>query len=151
MSGYDEQEELILRTYNSVWKGERKLYSIEGIKLLFPVTMNEILYFVLSIGISILLVKIVPFYNKLHIFIKFGAVPFALMKFFTKQKLDGKLPHKFFIDYILYLVSPKKYIRFAPIEEINKAIFSSVIVYRIFKVVDKTEIVLNKVNKKRGE
>ncbi len=122
MSQQNEERTIILRTYNTVWKIDRKIYSIEGLKLLFPISINEILYLGVSILISYLLIKFIPFYNKLHFVIKYVVVPFGLMKFLTNQKLDGKLPHKFFYDYIMYKIQPKKYDRFKPIDETKKNI-----------------------------
>lgn len=144
----EEREEIILRTYNTVWKIDRKIYSIEGIKLLFPVSPNEALYFAISMALSMLFIKVIPFYSNLHAVIKFILVPYGLMKFFTKLKLDGKLPHKFFVDYIVYLISPKKYARFAPIDEYKILKFSTPVVFRQQRIIDKTKSVISK-NKKK--
>lgn len=150
MNGYDDHDEvIILRTYNNVWKIDRKIYSIEGFKLLFPISPNEALYFIVSMSFSILLIKVIPFYGRLHGAIKFGLVPYAIMKFFTKQKLDGKLPHKFFFDYVVYKLSPKKYARFAPVEEFKSVRISTPIVYRTKEIIDKTEQVIKKDKKIR--
>lgn len=150
MNDYDEHEEIILRTYNKVWKIDRKIYSIEGLKLLFPISTNEAIYFIVSMTLSILLTKIIPFYNNLNGVLKYGAVPYGLMKFLTKQKLDGKLPHKFFYDYLMYLIMPKQYERFKPIDSYKLCKFATPIVYRQPKVIDKTEMIINKVKKGRG-
>lgn len=144
----EEKDYLILRTYNTVWKIDRKIYSVEGFKLLIPLSANEALYAAVSIGISILLVKVIPFYKNLHFFIKFGVVPFGLMKFLTKQKLDGKLPHKFFMDYVMYIVQPKRYSRFYPIDSDEKVKFETNITFRQRGIVNKTNSILVKENKK---
>ena len=151
MSQQNEERTIILRTYNTVWKIDRKIYSIEGLKLLFPISINEILYLGVSILISYLLIKFIPFYNKLHFVIKYVVVPFGLMKFLTKQKLDGKLPHKFFYDYIMYKIQPKKYDRFKPIDETIKNIeFGSNITFRKNIYINETEELI-KNNKRKGK
>lgn len=146
----EDKDYVVLRTYNTVWKIDRKIYSIEGLKLLFPVSINDILYFAVSVFISILLVKFLPFYNKLNYIIKYVIVPYCLMKFLTKQKLDGKLPHKFFLDYLIYLIEPKKYCRFSPINDEKKKIkFSSLIIFRNKKILNKTDLIIKKSKTKR--
>ena len=35
----------VLRTYKSIWKYERKIYSLENIRLLVPVRPSEVLFF----------------------------------------------------------------------------------------------------------
>jgi hypothetical protein len=135
----NENDEIILRTYNSVWKIDRKIYSIEGLKLLFPVSINEVVYFGISIIISILLIKFVPFFDKLNFVIKFIVVPFGLTKLLTTVKLDGKLPHKFMYDYIVFIASPKQYCRFKPIDSYKKIKFSTPILFRKSKIINKTD------------
>lgn len=146
----ENKDYVILRTYNSVWYFEHKIYSIENIKLLFPVNPDEVLYFAVSVGITMLLLKVLPFLDRIPFVIKYGAIPYGLMKFFTKQKLDGKLPHKFFIDYVIFVLSPKKSARFLEIEEYKDIKFITPIVMRDIEIVNKTEEAL-KMHKKGGK
>lgn len=139
-----EKDYVILRTYRPVWRIDRKLYSIEGVKLLFPINPNEAMYMAVCIVISILFIKFIPMYNKLHFVIKFGLIPYGLMKFLTKQKLDGKLPHKFFYDLLVYLYNPKKYSRFEAVNNIRNVKFSTPVVYRGTEIKDKTQKALAK-------
>src|SRR5690554_6892224 len=108
----EEKNYVILRTYKNVWKFERQIYSIEGIKLLFPVRPNELLYFIISLISTGLMLRFFSFMQKLPWIFKYVGIPYGMMKFLTKQKLDGKLPHKFFLDYIVYKLSPKEFVRF---------------------------------------
>ena len=148
----DERKEVILRTYKNVWKFEREIYSIEGIKLLLPVKPNEVLYFIISVVISMFLVKLIPFMDRVNFVVKYGLIPFGIMKFLTKQKLDGKLPHKFFIDFIIYKLSPKKLERFRPIEESKKPIrFTTSVVCRLTAFFNKTEEAMDKKAKERSK
>ncbi len=144
----DGKKEVILRTYKNVWKFEREIHSIEGIKLLLPVKPTEVLYFTISIIISIILVKLIPPLGNVNFVVKHGAIPYGIMKFLTKQKLDGKYPHKFFLDFIVYKLSPKKLERFRPVEEQKKAItFKTVTAFRVTAFFNKTEEALNKKGK----
>lgn len=141
----NEDKYVILRTYSKAWKIDRRIYSIEGVKLWFPISTTNAFYFSISMVTSIVLINIVPFYNNLNWIIKFGLVPYLLMKFLTKQKLDGKPPHKFFIDYLVYYFGPKKYNRFSSISTYHKVIkFKKNIPYRSLQAVDKTDMVLKK-------
>lgn len=140
-----ERNEIILRTYGSVWKIDRKIYSIEGLKLLFPVAINELIYFGISIIITFIVLRILPFLNNLHFIMKFVVMPFGLMKALTTIKLDGKLAHKFIIDYVLFIFSPKQYARFKPVNNDKKAIkFDYRILFRKETIVNKTDLAINK-------
>ncbi len=141
----ENESRVILRTYKSVWKIPRKIYSIDNIKLFVPVDVEQAMYFIASLCITFLLLKILPFLNSLPFVLKYAAIPYGLMKFFTKQKLDGKLPHKFFFDYIVFLFSPGKLSRFRVADEfkLKPVRFSTPIVFRDFQVINKTEAALN--------
>ncbi len=134
----EEKDYVILRSYRSVWKHERKIHSIEGIKLLFPVSPNEVIYFGVSLLIAVGLTKVVPFLDRVHFIVKYAALPFALMKFLTKQTLDGKMPHKFFFEWAVFLLSPKKLARFKPIQEGNKVRFITPVIMRDMEIKNKT-------------
>lgn len=128
-SGQEEKDFVILRTYALVWNTPFKIYSIENIKLLFPINPWELLYFMVGVGISILIGKMLPF--EITFIIQYIIVPYAIMKFFTKIKLDGKMPHKFFFDYLIFKAMPKQMERFRAIKEHNKIKFVTPVVYRM--------------------
>ncbi|MDK2919620.1 MAG: hypothetical protein PWQ37_2353 [Candidatus Petromonas sp.] len=144
----EERDYIILRSYRSVWKIERKIYSIEGIKLLFPVSPNEVLYFAVSILIAYILTKVVPFLGRAHFIFKYGLIPFGIMKFLTKQKLDGKMPHKFFFDYLIFIFSPKQIYKFKPVDKIEKAKFVTPIVMKDIEIKDRTKEALKNKEKR---
>lgn len=144
-----ENEEIILRTYSSVWKIERKIHSIEGLKLIFPIAVSELTYLGVSIGITFLLIKIVPFFSRLHFIIKFILFPLGLMKLLTSIKLDGKLPHRFISDYIVFKFSPKQYCRFTSIQDYKNIKFVTPILFREYRIVNKTDEVSEKNTRRR--
>ena len=133
-----EHEKIILRSYNRAWKYERKIYAIDKIKLIVPVSVDDATYFVVGLLITLLLLKIFPFLNGLPFVFRYLLLPYGLMKFLTKKKFDGKLAHKFLIGYIEYLMMPKAFSRFEPCIEHKKGRFTS-IAYRNQKIVNRME------------
>ncbi len=149
----DNRDYVILRTYRNVWKIDRKIYSLEGLKLPFPLNLNELMYFIVSIIITYIIISFIPFIGKAHFIFKYFLIPYGIMKFLTKQKLDGKYPHKYFFDMGQYLLLPKRYNRFRPVISLKKVKFISKIGYRRPIIIDKTETVLkdSKKSKKAKE
>lgn len=136
----EQDKEIILRTYSSVWKMEKRIYSIEGLKLLFPLAMNEFVYLGISIILTFILLKLLPFLDRLHFVFKYFLMPFGMMKLFSSIKLDGKKAHKFFFDYLVFKMGPRRFAKFKPLEDTPKIIkFSGPIIFRKRKIVNKTE------------
>jgi len=140
----EQSNEIILRTYGSVWKIDRKIYSIDGLRLPFPFVINEFVYLGISIIITFILIKILPFLNNFNFIIKWLVMPFGIMKALTTIKLDGKAAHKFIYDYILFMCSPRQYARFKPIKKNKKKIhFDYRVLFRNQIVVNKTDLVID--------
>lgn len=136
---------VILRTYKSVWSFERKIHSIEGFKLWVPVSISNAGYFILGVLVTLILSKLLPFVNRVPFIVRYLIIPFGVMKYLTKQKVDGKYPHKFFYDLIVYLLSSKRYYRFRHIDTDKKKIKSfTPVIMRKTLVVDKTDKALKK-------
>lgn len=140
-----------LRTYNKMWKFERKIYAIDNYKLPIPINPDEIVYLAIGCLITLLLLKVLPFLNAVPFILRYVALPYGLMKFLTKKKFDGKLPHKFIIGYIDYMGLPKRIARFKPAQSYKSGYFMSV-VYRKKKIINLTEEITKKKKqkKKRG-
>lgn len=131
-----KMDRVILRTYGGTWKFEIKIYSIGNVTLPVPVPPSEAAYFVLAFLFMILLSKILPFLSVIPFVLKYIVVPFLIMQFLTKKKLDGKSPHKFLLGYLEYtLVQPKCISRFQPFSSYAHGSFSPV-AYRKTKIVD---------------
>ena len=143
-----EKEKIVLRTYKSTWKCERKLYAIDRIRLPIPVNLDDAAYLALGLLITILLLKIFPFLNEIPFIIRYILLPYGLMKFLTKKKFDGKLPHKFLIGYLEYLTLPKFFARFQDSRSYKKGRFTSV-AYRGKEIVNITEILTKKERRKK--
>lgn len=139
----------ILRTYGKMWKFERKIYAIGDIKMPVPVNPDEAVYFVAGVLMIVGLAKIVPIVNSIPFIVKYVAIPYGLMKFMTKKKFDGKLPHRFLIGMIDYIGQPKCFARFQEKESYKPIVFKP-IVYRKIEYVNLTEQALNK-SKRKGK
>jgi hypothetical protein len=142
-----EKEKEVLRTYSGTWKFERKIYAIDKIRLLVPINVDDAAYLILGLLITILLLKIFPFLNHIPAIIRYGLLPWGLMKFLTKKKFDGKLPHRFLIGYLEYLTLPKSFSRFESSGEYKKGRFGK-IACRGKEIINVTEILVKKGVKK---
>lgn len=136
----------VLRTYRSMWKYERKIYSLENIRLLIPVRPSEVLFFSIGLLITYLLCKVVPFLNEVPFVFRYILFPFGIMKFLTKKRFDGKMPHRFFVGYITYRLMPSKIARFKPVRTPRSICFTPV-VFRHPKVLNLTEMALSEKGK----
>lgn len=137
-----EERDLILRTYGSVWKIDRKIYSIEGAKLPFPVSFFDFIYFIFSFLFVVMLSRVIPILGSFHIVIKYVALPMVLTKALTSIKLDGKYPHKFLIGYISFLLAGKNFSKFRAVTLDNKVQLCGDTVFREYKIIDKTKEIL---------
>ena len=143
-----EKEKIVLRAYNHAWKYERKLYAFDKIRLPVPINVDDAAYLALGFFITVLLLKIVPFLNGIPFIIRYILLPYGLMKFLTKKKFDGKLPHKFLMGYLEYLTLPKSFSRFQNCPEYKKGRFTSV-AFRGKEIVNLTEMLTKKERRKK--
>lgn len=121
----------ILRTYNSVWKVEKVLYSIEDIPLPIPVTYRQIGFF----AGGVVLVWFLNHFPPLSLIdlglIEYVFLPGLFAWFFTKQKLDGKAPYRFFLRMLDYHLSPRLRNRYKEVS-VNKIYrYTNPIGYRV--------------------
>ncbi|WP_191567446.1 conjugal transfer protein [Metabacillus idriensis] len=110
----------ILRTYNSVWKIEKVLYGIQDIPLPIPLTYRQVGFF----GGGVFLVWVLNHFPPLSL-LELGLVEYIFLPglfawFFTKQLLDGKAPHRFFISAGRYHLSPHRQNRYQEISDRSK-------------------------------
>lgn len=99
-----ENNKVRLYSYNKVWKVKKKIYALHNIVLPAPVDPYDLLYFVGAIIFMVILGNNIPFIKAVPEVIRFVAMPYAIMTFLTKKKLDGKNPIKYFIGYIQYII-----------------------------------------------
>lgn len=85
------EEQLIIYSYEKVWKIEHKIYSIGNIKLPFAVNPSEALIFLGALIVTFLL-NIIPPLAALPAVIRFFLLPYFITRYLMKKKLDGKNP-----------------------------------------------------------
>ena len=115
-----EEKTVILRSYPQIWNYRKMIYSIEDIKLLVPVAMEDAAFFGLGLVLVALISKMLPIFTLIPFVIRWGVLPFLVMKFLTKIKFDGKKPHKFAFGMVRYAIEPKSYSRFKPTDPIER-------------------------------
>ena len=110
----------ILRTYNSVWTVEKVLYGIQDIPLPIPLTYKQIGFFSGGVLVIWILNHFPPFSLLDFGLIEYVFLPGLFTWFFTKQLLDGKAPHRFFIRAIHYHLSPHYLNRYKEVSDVKK-------------------------------
>ncbi|WP_338473308.1 TcpE family conjugal transfer membrane protein (plasmid) [Niallia sp. XMNu-256] len=110
----------ILRTYNSVWKVEKVLYGIQDIPLPFPLTYRQIGFFSGGVFIVWILNQFPPLSLLNLSLVEYVFLPGLFTWFFTKQLLDGKAAHRFFIRVIQYHLSPHLRNRYKEVSDRKK-------------------------------
>lgn len=105
-----EPKKINLRTYNKVWKIENRIYAIQNIVLPVPVSPREVLYFFVIAFIILMISNIVHPIKIIPSVLRFIMIPFGTSQFLLKKKLDGKMPHKYFVSWIKYVFTRNQYI-----------------------------------------
>ncbi|EHI54574.1 hypothetical protein HMPREF9333_02263 [Johnsonella ignava ATCC 51276] len=105
-----EPKKINLRSYNKVWKIENRIYAIQNIVLPVPVSPREVLYFFIIAFIMLLLSFLIPPLKIIPSILRFVAVPFGVSQFLLKKKLDGKMPHKYMMSWVNYMLTKEQYI-----------------------------------------
>lgn len=99
---------MTLKTYERIWKVEKKFYSIYNLTLPVPIVPIELGFFAGGLALVFVLEAIVPAFKMVPWIIRFGILPYAGTRFLRKKKFDGKNPIKFLADYILFLPQKNK-------------------------------------------
>lgn len=99
-----------VKVFSPILKYERVLYSILNIRLPTPVPFKQVGFWIGSLIFMFIFLRL-PGLGFLQAWplLNYGFIPIALSVFFTKFKLDGKSPHIFLLDFLLYQLSPKTY------------------------------------------
>lgn len=145
-----EEKKVILRSYPSIWHYKKKIYSLENVKLPVPIVVEGALFFA-GAELFMLLISYIPIFSLVPAAIRYFILPFFIMKFLMTKTFDGKKPHKFLLGMIEFMLSPKAYSRFKPIEppERDKKIKFTKVYYRPTKIIDLTKYELKKGGKKK--
>ncbi|PTM52183.1 TcpE family conjugal transfer membrane protein [Desmospora activa] len=113
--------------YDSVFKIDKTVYSIQGVRLLFPVSYRQAGFFVGTLAVMLILNAIPATRWALDAtwvldsyLAKFIGVPALVAWYFTKKTLDGKAPHRFLWRWLEYRFSPRRYRRYQEMERPSK-------------------------------
>jgi len=97
-----EKNKVTIFSYTKVWNVEKKMYSFSNITLPRPINPFDLVAFIgVALGM-LLLGKIIPVITQLPDVIRFVAIPYGIVNYLMKKKLDGKNPLRYFFDCIMY-------------------------------------------------
>ena len=110
----DENRE-ILRTYTDIWNVPFKVYSIDNMKLIVPISPYDVIYYMVGLLFAVAVDYIYP--GTILFMYKFIVIPLLIRFLLTRVKLDGKRPHKFFFGMLMYKLTNKRQEFFRPVEK----------------------------------
>ena len=96
-----------IKSYTSIWAVEKVIYAINDFQLPFPVTFNQMAWFVLSLFLVILFGKVPPLSFIDGAFLKYFGLPAGFTWFMSRKTFDGKKPFGFMKSLVTYLYRPK--------------------------------------------
>lgn len=96
-----------IRSYTSIWNVEKVIYAINDLKLPFPITFNQMTWFVLSLFLVIFLANVPPLSLIDGALLKYLGIPGFIAWFMSKKSFDGKKPIGFLRSIFRYYSSPK--------------------------------------------
>lgn len=131
-----------LPVFNSVFKIEKTVYSIQGIQLPIPISYRQFAFFVSTLALMIALnasplmgdlLQNTPLLNRY--LVKFVGIPMFVAWYFTRKTLDGKAPHRFFLRYLEYLVSPRIHRRYESVDTLRSGTrgFEGTVAFRSYE------------------
>lgn len=97
-----------IRSYTSIWSVEKVLYSINDLKLPFPISFTQMTWFVLSLFLMIILGNLPPLSLIEGAFLKYLGIPVGITWFMSQKTFDGKRPFSFLKSVITYVLRPKR-------------------------------------------
>lgn len=111
---------IIIDSYSKVFKIEKKIYALQNIRLPVPVKPMEVFFFILGMGIVLILSTLIPLMDSIPLLnvpvLRYIALPYGFMYFVLRKKFDGKNPIKFILDFAIYISSKyKQFERFQPV------------------------------------
>ncbi|MBY7141917.1 conjugal transfer protein [Virgibacillus sp. NKC19-3] len=96
-----------LKSYTRIWSVEKVIYAINDFRLPFPVTFNQMTWFVLSLLVVMLLGNLPPLSLIDGALLKYVGVPVALTWIMSKKSFDGKKPYGFLKSVLTYWIRSK--------------------------------------------
>ena len=96
-----------IKSYTSIWNVEKVIYAINDLKLPFPVSFNQMAWFVLTLFIVIVLGNLPPLSLINGALLKYLGIPVGIAWFMSQKSFDGKKPIGFIKSIYRYFTSPK--------------------------------------------
>lgn len=96
-----------LKSYTRIWSVEKVIYAINDFRLPFPVTFNQMSWFVLSLLLVMLLGNLPPLSLINGALLKYVGIPVGLTWFMSQKTFDGKKPYSFLKSVLTYFFRPK--------------------------------------------
>lgn len=96
-----------LKSYTRIWSVEKVIYAINDFRLPFPVTFNQMTWFVLSLMAVMLLGNLPPLTLIDGALLKYVGVPVGITWFMSKKSFDGKKPYGFLKSVVTYFIRAK--------------------------------------------
>jgi len=96
-----------VRSYTSIWNVEKVIYAINDLKLPFPITFNQMTWFVLSLFLVIFLANVPPLSFIEGALLKYLGIPGFIAWFMSQKSFDGKKPIGFIRSIYQYYTGAK--------------------------------------------
>lgn len=96
-----------VRSYTSIWNVEKVIYAINDLKLPFPITFNQMTWFVLSLFLVIFLSNVPPLSLINGALLKYLGIPGFIAWFMSQKSFDGKKPVGFIRSIYRYYSRPR--------------------------------------------
>ncbi len=91
-----------LKSYTRIWSVEKVIYAINDFRLPFPVTFNQMSWFVISLLMVMLLGNLPPLSLIDGALLKYVGIPVGLTWFMSQKTFDGKKPYSFLKSALTY-------------------------------------------------
>ncbi|MEJ8766211.1 conjugal transfer protein [Oceanobacillus sp. HCA-5259] len=96
-----------LKSYTRIWSVEKVIYAINDFRLPFPVTFNQMSWFVICLLLVMLLGNLPPLSLINGALLKYVGIPVGLTWFMSQKTFDGKKPYSFLKSVITYFLRSK--------------------------------------------
>lgn len=96
-----------IKSYTSIWNVEKVIYAINDFQLPFPITFNQMAWFVVSLFVVILFANLPPLSMIDGAFLKYFGIPVAITWFMSQKTFDGKKPFGFLKSACTFLIRQK--------------------------------------------
>lgn len=96
-----------IKSYTSIWNVEKIIYAINDLNLPFPITFNQMAWFVITLFAVILFDEVPPLSFIDGALLKYIGIPAGITWFMSQKTFDGKKPFSFIKAVMAYAFRPK--------------------------------------------